>query len=101
MHTMTFNQLGIGEVLRVDDAGNFGIGYGLGSPSPGSVYRVTGRIWSSEPGVLNSWRIMTSDPEVSVWLDQHSHRGTHPVGWPEWTVSEDQYVMFLLRWGTD
>jgi hypothetical protein len=89
---MTFNDQGIGEVMRVDSSGNVGTG---------TQYGVRRRIWSSEPDVLNSWRILTSDSAVATWLDQHGHRGSHPVGWPEWTVSEDIYVMFLLRWGTD
>ena len=87
---MTFNKQGIGEVLRCDSSGNVGIGTQFG---------VSDRIWSAEPAVLNSWRILTQDKAVVAWLDQHAHRGQDAVGWPEWTLSQDLYVMFLLRWG--
>jgi hypothetical protein len=90
MQAMTFNKQGIGEFMRLDSSGNIGIGTQFG---------VSNRIWSAEPAVLNSWRILTSDPAVVAWLDQHAHRGSDAVGWPEWTLTQDLYVMFLLRWG--
>ena len=93
MQVITFNQAGIGEVMRISSSGAVGIG-------TGTQFGVRNRIWSAEPAVLDSWRILTQDTEVATWLDQHAHRlSDHSVGWPEWTLSADLYVMFLLRWG--
>lgn len=76
--------------MRINSSGAVGIGTQFG---------VHNRIWSAEPAVLDSWRILTQATEVATWLDQHAHRSSvHAVGSPEWTLSADLYVMFLLRW---
>ena len=87
MQAMTFNHQGIGEFMRLDSSGNVGIG-SIGS-----------RLWNSEPGVMASWTVITADQRIGVWLDQHAHSSTPSQGGSEWSLTQDQYVMFLLRWG--
>ena len=97
MQAMTFNKSGIGEVMRIDSSGNMGIG----TSAPGAVFRISPRVWSSQPGVLGSWTITTADRDITTWLDQHGHRVSDPAGWPEWSLTQDIYVMFLLRWSEE
>ena len=92
MQAMTFNKQGIGEVLRWDSSGNVGIGTQFG---------VRGKIWSAEPGVMNSWTVTTMDSDVAVWLEQHALRHSDSGQWPAWTLTQDLYVLFLLRWGSE
>ena len=92
MQAMTFNTQGIGEVLRLDSAGNVGIGTQFGASN---------QIWIAEPGVMNSWTVTTMHSDVAVWLEQHALRHSDVGQWPAWTLTQDLYVLFLLRWGSE